>query len=557
MLRRLLIVAAAAAVLTAVVLNIRERDERQRVLAEVTAADAEALDDKHQDLESFDPPSWVRLYRPERSAGGYTLVLYQRRVPMIIDMNGRVVHIWPQVRAVGRARLNRDGSRAVIGTDNLITEYAWDGRLQWVYDLAAGEDVPHHDLIRLRNGHYLVLARDRTNFTGYLQEVDRRGRVVWEWRSLTHIDSFPTWDHERKDPTHINSIHELPPNRHHDSGDERFRPGNILVSARHLNALFIIDRRTGKVVWQYTGNLDYQHEATMVARGEPGGGQILVFNNGRHDRNGYRRTLVQSIEPVTGELAWEYSSPFFYSSVAGTVQDVPGPNVVIASSHGGRIFEITPEGEIVWEWVPPYMPMRPERLSYDHCPQLAALPRPEQSPVTIKGDTRPYVDIDLYRFALTEDFVTRDLGGFSRRLLTSLDDCRELLIPPAAEVWVEFGIDEERLQGRQLEARFRLTVQRHGGLPETLLDRHLNTDSDSPWRGRWLPLGRFSYQRIQMCVSTEVSGEMVNPEEMVAWGNPLIKSTVHHPYEVREEESVSERERKLREQQLKALGYVN
>lgn len=60
-----------------------------------------------------------------------------------------------------------------------------------------------------------------------------------------------------------------------------------------------------------------------------------------------------------------------------------------------------------------------------------------------------------------------------------------------------------------------------------------------------------------MCVSTEVSGEMVNPEEMVAWGNPLIKSTVHHPYEVREEESVSERERKLREQQLKALGYVN
>jgi hypothetical protein len=50
---------------------------------------------------------------------------------------------------------------------------------------------------------------------------------------------------------------------------------------------------------------------------------------------------------------------------------------------------------------------------------------------------------------------------------------------------------------------------------------------------------------------------MDNPEDMVAWGNPLIKSPVHHPYEERKEERLSEREQKLQEQQLKALGYVN
>jgi hypothetical protein len=557
MLKRLLIVVAAAAVLIAGVLHIKERVERYRVLAEVAAADAEALDDLHFDLEGLDPPSWVRQYRPDRAVEGYTLVLYRRRLPMIIDMNGRIVHIWPQVRAVGRARLNTDGSLAVIGTDNLIKEYDWDGTLRWAFELAAEEDFPHHDLIRLRNGNYLVLARDRSNFTGYLQEVDRRGRVVWEWRSVAHIDDFPTWDHERKDPTHINSIHELPPNRHFDSGDDRFRPGNILVSARHLNAIFVIDKRSGKVVWQYTGNLDYQHEATMVPQGEHGGGKILVFNNGRRDRNGYRRSLIQSIEPATGEISWEYGSRFFYSSVAGTVQDVPGPNVVIASSHGGRIFEITRKGEIVWEWVPPYMPMRPQRLAYDHCPQLAVLPQPEAAEVKVEGDERPYVDIDLYRFALTEEFVTRDLGGYSRRLLRSLDECRELLIPPSAKMWVEFGIDEERLQGREIEARFQLTVQKPDRAPETVFERTLNTDSESPWRGRWIRLARFSYERVRMCVSTEVMGEMDNPEEMVAWGNPLIKSKVQHPYEERKEERLSEREQKLREQQLKALGYVN
>jgi hypothetical protein len=60
-----------------------------------------------------------------------------------------------------------------------------------------------------------------------------------------------------------------------------------------------------------------------------------------------------------------------------------------------------------------------------------------------------------------------------------------------------------------------------------------------------------------MCVATEVVGEMENPEEVVAWGNPLVRSPVQRPHDQRKEEQISEREKKLREQQLKALGYVN
>jgi hypothetical protein len=557
MLKRLLIVAAAAALLIAGVLQLRAVAQDRRALSEIAAHDQANLDDRHLDLVDLDASSWVRSYQPEKSHGGYTLVLYRRRVPMIIDMNSRIVHAWPHVRAVGRARLNSDGSLAVIGNDNRVKEYDWDGQLRWAFKLAEEIDFPHHDLIRLKNSNYLVLARDRTHFTGYLQEVDRSGDIVWEWRSIDHIDSFPTWDRERRDPTHFNSIHELPPNRYFDAGDERFRPGNILISARHLNAVFIVDKVSGKVVWQYTGNLDYQHEATMVVKGEPGEGRILVFNNGRFDRNGYRRSLVQLIEPTTGEITWEYGSRFFFSSVAGTVQKLRGANYMIASSHGGRIFEITPEGETVWEWVPPYMPMRPERLAYDHCPQLAALGCPEEVEVRLEGDRRPYIDTDLYRLALTEEVTTRDIGGFSRRLLRNLDECRELLIPPGATMWVEFGIDEERLQDRWIEARFELTVQRRGEAPESVLAVELNSDSESPWRGRRVRIARFGYQRVQMCLSTEVSGEMEDPESIVAWANPLIQSPVHHPFSERKEEKINEQERKLREQQLKALGYVD
>jgi len=532
--------------------------ERRRWAAELDAVEAAVeLDDLHLGLADLDPTTWVRQYDPVKSTGGFTLALYRRRVPMIVDMNSRIVRVWPKIRAVGRIRLDREGNLLVIGTDNLVKEYDWEGRLTWYYRLPVEEDFPHHDLLKLRNGNYLVLAREKATHTGYLYEVDRRGRVVWEWRSIDFIDDFPTWDRERKDPTHFNSIHELPENRWFDGGDDRFRPGNILVSARHLNTIFIIDKRSGEVVWQYSEGLDYQHEATMVGKDDLGAGQILVFNNGRRDRNGYRRTLIQAIDPTTGVVEWEYGSKFLFSSVAGTVQKLPGRNYAINSSHGGRVFEITPAGRIVWEWVPSYMPMRVERLPYDHCPQLAAFAPSEEVVVRRQGDKRPYVDIDLYRFALTEDFVTRRLAGHSRRLLRSDNECRVLLIPPRPLMWTEFGIDEERLQGRWIEARFRITVDDGERPKETILDTTLNPESESPWRGRNLGLGKYTYKWVTMCVATEAEGEMEDPFEMVAWANPLIRSRSQHPEVERSDEKISEQERKLREQQLKALGYVN
>jgi hypothetical protein len=554
-LRQIAKFSAAAAFIVAILVLMTALSERWREVEMIAIEEAVEPDRRLVDLPDLDSTAWVRQYRPEESAGGYNLVLYKRRAPMIVDMNSRIVHLWPDVRGVGRIRLNRDGTLVVIGTDNLVKEYDWDGKLRWFYRLEIEEDFPHHDLIRLDNGNYLVLARDKKTHTGYLQEVDRRGRVVWEWRSMDYIDDFPTWDRERKDPTHFNSIHELPPNRWFDGGDERFRPGNILVSARHLNTIFIIDRRSSEVVWQFSKDLDYQHEATMVEKGEPGAGRILLFNNGRHDRNAYRRTRVQAINPITGEEEWEYGSRFFFSSVAGLAQSLPGGNIFIASSHGGRVFEITPAGEIVWEWVPPHMPMRPQRLPYDYCPQLAALPRPVETEVRVEGHRRPFVDVDLYRFSLSEDFVTRVVAGNSRRLVRGDNECRELLIPPGASMWLEFGIDEERLEGRWVEARFRLTVDTGNGVPETLLDRTLNPESVSPWRGRDLRLGRFANQLVKMCVATEAQGEMEDPLEMVAWANPRIYSRVQRPFE-ENPERLNKQERRLRKQQLEALGYV-
>jgi hypothetical protein len=554
MLKKVVLGLVVAAVTVAGMVALRQRSVG--VHPAVSGADDPArLDDLLLDLPNLDPTTWVRRHLPQATSPGFNLVLYRRRVPMIIDMNGRIVHGWPRVRAVGRVRLNRDGRLAVIGTDNLVKEYDWEGNLTWQHRLPGKDDFPHHDLIQLGNENYLVVARDARTHADYLQEVRRDGVVVWEWRSIDYRGVFPDWKPKHRDPTHINSVYELPPNRWYDSGDGRFRPGNILVSARTLDTIFIIDRAGGEVVWQFNGDLDYQHEASMIGMGEPGEGLILVFNNGFHNRNHYRRSIVQAIDPTISEVEWDYGSKHFFSSVGGTAHHLPGGNMLICSSQGGRAFELSADGDIVWEWTPPFLPMRVERLPYDHCPQLAELTVP--NPVAVRPtDDLPFVDIDLYKLGLINNTELRDVGGRKRRVMSWNTGCRELVIPPDATLKVDFGIDEARLRNKFVTARFRLTMASEGS-PETLLDVTMDSASEKLWRRHTFSLDELAYQSVEMCIATDAEGESAASLELVVWGAPVISSSTQRPILKARKERITVRERRLREQQLKALGYVN
>jgi len=555
--RKIVIAAVIAAILVGAALvreHLRSLDCRQPPLTVID--DPAQLDELHLELPEHDPPNWVRRYDPKRSSSGYNLVFFRRRVPLIIDMNGRVVHSWPHVRATGRFRLNRDGSLAVIGSDNLIKEYTWDGELAWHYQLKDVHNLPHHDLIRLQSGNYLILAHDGHGHTDYLLEVDREGDLVWDWWFEKHTDSFPNWDSESTDPSHSNSIRELPPNPWYDDGDTRFRPGNILVSARSLNTVFIIDKKSGEVVWTLAEGLDGQHEAAMIQPGVLGAGLIMVFNNGLENLFDYRRSRAQAINPITGEVVWEYGSRFFFSSVGGTAQPLSGNSVLITSSHGGRVFEVRPRGRIVWEWVPPFLPMRVERVPYDHCPQLAELPRPIETEV-IPEDQRPHVDADLYRYDFKWETDRRIVDGRGEWIIRSNEGCRDLLIPPDATLRTEFGLDRERLAGRSIEARFRLTIDDHEHPPETLVDVLVDEASEAPWHRQTLRLNRYSMRDVTMCIDTKVDGDIENPSEVVLWANPQILSQVDRERKALRSQRLTEQERRLQEQQLKALGYVD
>jgi len=126
-----------------------------------------------------------------------------------------------------------------------------------------------------------------------------------------------------------------------------FRKGNLLISLRSLNALVVVDRDSEEVVWSASGPWLQQHCPSVLDNGN-----ILLFDNQGH----YGASRVLEFDPATRAIEWRYDGggeDELYSERFGTAQRLPNGNTLIAESHYGRALEVTPEGEIVWEFYTP------------------------------------------------------------------------------------------------------------------------------------------------------------------------------------------------------------
>jgi hypothetical protein len=251
-----------------------------------------------------------------------------------------------------------------------------------------------------------------------LIEILPNGEIVWEWIAGDHIDEFgfssvartaikaaPSMNAERGsfDWLHINSATYVGPNRWFDEGDKRFAPNNVIISSREASLLAIIGR-DGKVVWRLGPDFSEskelrairqiigQHHAHIIPKSLPGAGNLLVFDNGGAAGYGpasataldgskvFARATsrVLEINPVTLELVWSYNGPRFYSSNISSAQRLPNGNTLITEGASGRLFEITKEGQIVWEYIYPLFTGTPPtntvyrayRLPYEWLPQI-------------------------------------------------------------------------------------------------------------------------------------------------------------------------------------------
>lgn len=509
-------------------------------------------------------PTWVSIYDPARAWNGYTLDFFHRTIPILIDMNGEIAHAWPEARVRARLRLLPNGNLLAIGLAQSIVEYDWDGNLEWEYRLAEG--YAHHDLRRLDTGNTLMIVARRGEGTDDLLEVDRSGREVWRWESALHLaDHFGDVAADERDITHLNSVQVLPANPWFEAGDERFRPGNVLISARNLNAIFLIDRETGKVVWRYDARLDRQHEALMIGPGYPGHGNIQIFNNGAKDRYTYRQSSVVEVDPVGGEVVWEYRAEGFFTSIVGVQQLLPNGNVLIGSGLGRRNFEVTRSGEVVWQWTPPFKTKRPTRYRYDYSPQFATLRDRFETPVVPREGYR-HIDPLIYRFARERFRQKMEFDGRKRTVLKAKSGCREMILPEGARIDLTFGVDRARILesgASAYEARFAASLKIFEESRDSLVMQATVDLKGKSWRSHRWNLEALTYRRVELCLDEPrvIFGDAEISNSDSYWGNPAITGSADREIKKRSRstppEELNREELEVRQEHLEALGYID
>lgn len=291
-----------------------------------------------------------------------------------------------------------------------MVQVSWDGERQWSFDdwtdMDSGQTAArqHHDFQRDGNpvgyyaparefvdeGNTLVLAHYRTSVPELrdgelvddaIYEVDWNGaRTGFEWHAVDHIDEFGfdqaalddirTRSAMRLEWLHGNAVSRLGPNRWYATGHREFHPRNILYSSRRANFIAIISGSTGRVVWRIgpdfegrpeepLGQFMGQHMPHMIPEGLPGAGNILVFDNGRSEAYGRpavsrKWSRVVEFDPTTFEIVWQYGSATgfdsFYSPIVSGAQRLPNGNTLITIGVAGHVIEVTPAGDIVWEY---------------------------------------------------------------------------------------------------------------------------------------------------------------------------------------------------------------
>ena len=213
-------------------------------------------------------------------------------------------------------------------------------------------------------------------------------QTVFEWHQYEHFDidwHKPVRQHHA-DWTHTNMVNCLPANRWHAAGDARFKPGSYLISMRSLDIILIVDRDTGDINLQYSGNykggLSGQHEPNMIPKGRQGAGNILIFDNDVEEAH-HGVSIVLELNPVSLAVEWTYEDKDFYSGFHSTVERLPNGNTFINETDYKGIFEVTGEGEIVWDyWLPEsWRAGRCHRVPYDYGEKLSSLPKPVEIPV--------------------------------------------------------------------------------------------------------------------------------------------------------------------------------
>jgi hypothetical protein len=353
-----------------------EADEERRPSADEleTMRELEAIGYAGASIEAEDSaPHGVTVYDRKRACDGLNL-LVSGHAPeaYLYDMSGELLHTWrlpfeaaypgrfPDSKsrpgAWRRARVEPNGDLFAIFEGVGLIKIDRNSELLWAYGGRA-----HHELEIAPDGRIYVLTRKAILLPRWMAKepiledfitvLDAGGN---ELSSVSLLEcaknsAYPeVYEAVYKggDIFHTNSLQLL--DGRHAGMLEAFAAGDLLISIRELDRLAVVDLETRRLTWTLAGTWRSQHEPTLLD-----GGTILLFDNQWQDR----RSRVLELDPLSGTELWSYQQEQpgrFFSASCGSCQRLSNGNTLISESAAGRAFEVTPAGDIVWDFHNPF-----------------------------------------------------------------------------------------------------------------------------------------------------------------------------------------------------------
>ena len=228
--------------------------------------------------------------------------------------------------------------------------------------------------------------------------------IVWEWNAIDHLiqnqfDDLPNYGQvnmypEKLDINYLGSSSDLSNWLHINSIDYNDELNQILISSRHLNEFYILDHSTttseaateyggrsnkgGSILFRYGNPEAYgapqlydqvlygQHDVQWVDSNLENeynfsvfnneyipfsNSQTLILNNPLNEDGLYGEEVFQNL--MDSQIIYEYSSDHFYSKLLSGFTVLPNGNKLITEGFTGRVFELNPLDELVWEYIYP------------------------------------------------------------------------------------------------------------------------------------------------------------------------------------------------------------
>jgi hypothetical protein len=172
-----------------------------------------------------------------------------------------------------------------------------------------------------------------------------------DWMGLLFVGRGSKYSMVETDPYHLNDVEMLRPEM--AGAFPMFKAGDLLVSLRNLQSIFVLDGETQRIKWVMTGPFFGQHDPDFAPNG-----RIVMFDNrisGAKPQLGYSKVI--EVDPASRSVVWTYDGSDaepLYSDIGGRVQPLPNGNLLVGEPQGGRVFELARDNDrstIVWEYV--------------------------------------------------------------------------------------------------------------------------------------------------------------------------------------------------------------